>query len=89
MCNIVQAFLNARRLLVPPPARPRAVIEEEDSQQEYAQDDAFFDDPAVIAAMGDIDAAFGLQNNEAAVCQVRWKPVRAQAPILTSIHPVH
>lgn len=71
ICSMVQAFLDARAVIVPPPQRSRTVVVEDDSQQEYAQDDAFFEDPAVIAAMDNIVGNSDIADKEATVCRVR------------------
>lgn len=67
---MIQAFLDAREVVVPPPQRSRKIVVEDDSQQEYAQDDAFFEDPAVIAAMDNIEGSSDRADKEAAVCTV-------------------
>lgn len=68
--GVVQAFLDARQIIIPVPPRPHLAAEE-DSQQDYGEDDAFFDDPEVRAAMGEDQSYVELREKENTVCDVR------------------
>ncbi|THH32447.1 hypothetical protein EUX98_g1713 [Antrodiella citrinella] len=72
--NVVQAFLDARQVIVPVPPRPHLVAEE-DSQQDYGEDDAFFDDPEVRAAMGENQSYVELREKETTVCDTMEKHI--------------
>ncbi|KAI0819256.1 Mus7/MMS22 family-domain-containing protein [Trametes gibbosa] len=74
--RFVQAFLDARALIIPKPRRPqpRVVTEEsQESQYEYDQFDLDLDDPELLAALGeDLGTSEHSQNKEKdhAVCEV-------------------
>ncbi|KAF9462969.1 Mus7/MMS22 family-domain-containing protein [Collybia nuda] len=54
---LIEAMLDARALVVPPPERPRLAptpnTEIQESQDDYGEFDLDFDDPALLAALGD------------------------------------
>lgn len=50
-------MLDARAVVMPPPERPQlAPIESQESQDDYGDFDFDFSDPALLAALGDVQA---------------------------------
>lgn len=74
--RFVQAFLDARALVIPRPRRPQPRVVAEDSQEsqyDYDQFDLDLDDPELLAALGeDVGTSEHAQNKEKekAVCEV-------------------
>ncbi|KAL1950542.1 hypothetical protein VTO73DRAFT_5666 [Trametes versicolor] len=74
--RFVQAFLDARALVIPRPCRPQPRVVTEDSQEsqyDYDQFDLDLDDPELLAALGeDVGTSEHAQNKEKekAVCEV-------------------
>lgn len=78
--RLVQAFLDARSLVIPKPRRPQPRVVAEDSQEsqyDYDQFDLDLDDPELLAALGEnLGDPEAIQNKEKdkIVCEVSSVP---------------
>jgi hypothetical protein len=77
---LIEATLRARAAVIPPPQRPRLapipVSKSQESQDDYGDFDLDFDDPALLAALGDVDVGAmerpDYRSKEEQMRQVRW-----------------